>query len=289
MGPNAHPAENAARLVEEQRADLRSAQQGDSRAFERLVKPHTETLRALTYRLVGHPEDAADISQETLARAFQQVSTFRGEASFSTWLLAIATHLCLDHLRARGRWRVDAQPLAKDDCVAGASPLHGELFAAVSDPSFAFDVHEHIAFCFTCVARSLTPEMEIAIVLSELFDLGNREAAASVGVTESVFRHQLSSARKQMQDGFDGLCVLVSKTGACYQCKELRDLAPAPRRGPEPPSLGAPSDPTEERWRRRLTIVRDANLEGGASRALHDLLFRWISANATLPATAKES
>jgi len=86
-------------------------------------------------------------------------------------------------------------------------PLHGELFAAVSDPSFAFDVHEHIAFCFTCVARSLTPEMEIAIVLSELFDLGNREAAASVGVTESVFRH--SSHRRASR------CRTASTACAC--------------------------------------------------------------------------
>jgi RNA polymerase sigma-70 factor (ECF subfamily) len=267
---------------------IHAAQAGDARAFEQLVAPHAGKLRALTCRLVGNPADAADLSQETLVRAFERVTSFRGESSFGTWLLAIATHLCLDHLRARGRWRVDAQPLAKDDCMAGASSLHGDLLATLSDPSFAFDVSEHIAFCFTCVARSLSPEMEIALVLRDVFDLSNVEAAAALGLTDSVFRHNLSSARTQMQVAFEGLCALVNKTGACHQCSELRDLTPEPRRGPAPPPLGIPSDSREARWRRRLAVVQNANLETGRSRALHALLFRWIATNAPAAASPLE-
>ena len=59
------------------------------------------------------------------------------------------------------------------------------------------------------------------------------------------------------------------------------EITPEPRRGAPPPSIGVATDPADDRWRRRLTIVRDANLEAGRSRELHDLLFRWISANAT--------
>jgi RNA polymerase sigma-70 factor (ECF subfamily) len=267
---------------------IHAAQAGDARAFEQLVAPHAGKLRALTCRLVGNPADAADLSQETLVRAFERVTSFRGESSFGTWLLAIATHLCLDHLRARGRWRVDAQPLAKDDCMAGASSLHGDLLATLSDPSFVFDVSEHIAFCFTCVARSLSPEMEIALVLREVFDMSNAEGAAALGLTESVFRHHLASARTQMQVAFEGLCALVNKTGACHQCSELRDLTPEQRRGPAPPPLGIPSDSREARWQRRLAVVQNANLETGRSRALHALLFRWIATNATAAASPLE-
>jgi len=113
-------------------ADLRAAQTGDPRAFERLVAPHKPKLRALTCRLVGNPDDAADLCQEALLRAFQNVHTFRGEASIATWLLSIATHLALDHLRARARWRVDAQPMAKEDCMAKRSSLHRDLGQVVS-------------------------------------------------------------------------------------------------------------------------------------------------------------
>jgi RNA polymerase sigma-70 factor, ECF subfamily len=262
--------------------DLLAALAGDSQAFQRLIKPHEGKLRALTYRLLGNPEDAADISQEALVRVFEKLATFRGDASFSTWLLSIATHLCLDHLRARARWRVDAQPLAKDDCVVGESALHHDLFAVVADPAFAFDVREHIAFCFTCVARSLTADMEVALVLSEVFDFRDAESAALLGLSESAFRHHLAAARRQMQEAFDGLCALVSKTGTCYQCKELREIAPEARRGPELPSQAELCGSPDQRWRRRLAIVREGKLEDGRSRALHDLLFRWISTHATV-------
>jgi RNA polymerase sigma-70 factor (ECF subfamily) len=182
-------------------------------------------------------------------------------------------------LRARGRWLVEAQPMAKDDCSAGESSLHGELTATLADPSFAFDVHEHIAFCFTCVARTLDAETEVVLVLSELFDVADRDAAVILGMNESAYRHRLSVARARMQHAFEGLCALVNKTGTCYQCKELRDLTPPPHRGPDVPSMGGPDD----RWRRRLAIVKDADLDGGRSRALHDLLFRWIAAHGGAP------
>jgi RNA polymerase sigma factor (sigma-70 family) len=253
-------------------AHLRAAIAGDRRAFESLVAPHMDRLRAATYRMLGHREDAADVVQETLLKAFRRLSTFRGESAFSTWLLHIATNQCLDLLRTRGRWRVDAQPMAKDDCIEGESSLHRDLMAAMSDASFAFDVREHIAFCFTCVARTLDAETELALLLSEVLEVGNGEAAAMLGLSESTYRHRLTEGRRTMQAAFEGLCALVNKNGACYQCKELRDIAHEDRRGPEVPDLHAP-----ERWRRRLAIVKEADLHGGQSRALHDVLFRWIS------------
>jgi RNA polymerase sigma-70 factor (ECF subfamily) len=254
--------------------DLEAAKSGDRHAFDRLVAPHLDRLRAVTYRMLGHPEEAADVVQETLLRAFSRLSTFRGESSFSTWLIGIATHLSLDALRARGRWRVDAQPMSRDDCMTQGSALHGEIAGAFADPAFSFDVHEHIAFCFTCVARSLDADMQASLMLADVLDLPNQEAAALLGVTESVHRHRLSDARARMQTAFEGLCTLVSKTGVCYQCKELRDGAREDGRGPAVPSLAT------EPWKRRLTIVKEANLEGGHARALHDVLFRWIAAHA---------
>lgn len=267
-------------MTEPNEGDLRAARGGDRAAFERMIAPYHDRLRALTYRSLGHREDAADAAQETLLRAFAQLATFRAEASFATWLFRIATNVCLDALRHRGRWRTDAQPMTRDECLTPASALHRDLAATVHDPSFVFEAREHIAFCFTCVARSLEPEAEMALVLSDVFDMDNRQAAALLGVTESVFRHRLSAARNEMQHVFDGLCALVTKAGVCYQCKELRDYAREGHRGGEIPPLGEREDPPESRWRRRLTVVKDAPPEGGRSRALHDLLSTWIGRHA---------
>lgn len=241
----------------------------DRAAFAELVEPHLSPLRSFVVRMVGQPDDAADLVQEAQLRAFTRIDTYRRESSFRTWLFSIAANLCLDHLRARKRWRPEAQIHAQQDCESSDEKMQ-ELVGAIRDPAFAYDVREHIAFCFTCVARSLPPEQQAALVLREVFQLSNREAADALGLSESVLRHHLSAARSEMERHFDGLCVLVNKQGVCYQCKGLRDLAPESRQGPEVPALPRDLDP-------RLDAVRRADLASGASRRLHELLYRRIA------------
>jgi RNA polymerase sigma-70 factor (ECF subfamily) len=134
------------------------------------------------------------------------------------------------------------------------------------DPSISFDVGQHIAFCFTCIGRSLEPQAHAALVLREMFGLQHEEAAEVLGVTESVYRHALSAGRAAMAAQYEGLCALVNKTGACYQCKALRELAPEGRQGP--PLPGGPL-PFEE----RLAQARAANADGGADQRLSDYFF----------------
>lgn len=254
---------------------VRAAAAGDREAFDRLASPHVGRLRSLAYRMVGHPEDAADLVQDALLRGFRSLGDFRGEASFGTWLFTIATRLCLNHLRARKRWRWEAQvdlPRVAHHEVHDdpQSPVH-------SDPEFVFDAHEHIAFCFTCVARSLPPEQEAALVLRDVFGLSNAEAAKTLGVSHSVLRHHLARARTHMQTAFDGLCALVNKEGMCHQCSGLRRSMPPGRQGVPVPALGEADAPRQQRYRHRLTVVREANLESGRCASLHAMLYRRLA------------
>lgn len=261
---------------------IASAKGGDQRSFEKLLTPHLSTVRAVVFRMIGHPDDAADLAQETQLRAFSRLDTFRGESSFGTWLVSIATHACLDHLRKETRWRPYSQKYAEQECH-GTPELLQEVHDTVSDPAFAFDVHEHIAFCFTCVARSLPPEQEAAIILREICDYSNRDAAKILDITESVLRHHLAAGREAMKETYEGLCSLVNKQGVCYQCSGFRNITAEGRKGPEvQPFLpegtaaGEQVDATESRFRLRLRVVREHEFAGGASERLHDLIFHRI-------------
>jgi RNA polymerase sigma-70 factor (ECF subfamily) len=214
-------------------------------------------------RLVGHPDDCDDILQETLLKAWQGIAGFRGEAAFSTWLTAIATRTALDHLRARKRWRAEAQVAYANLCFA-SEELSGEVMAAASAPEFAFEVREHIAYCFACVGRSLPPDEMAALVLRDVMELSAREATNVLGISDSVLRHRLSAARSAMTERFEGLCTLVSKTGICHQCAGLRMLAPEDKRGGAFPDVAALAD--------RAAVVRSA--EPGSMAALHDIFWR---------------
>lgn len=239
-------------------------------SFEALVRPLLPRLRGFALRMVAHPADAEELVQDALLKAHRGLPSYAGRSSLSTWMFSILTRCCLDHLRARRRWRWDAQHHTRVD----ADAPHDEVLAMLAEPGAVYDAREHIAFCFSCVGRSLSPEEAAALLLREVFEFSNKEAAAICGVSESVLRHRLSAARHAMQDAFEGLCGLVAKTGVCHQCKGLRDSAPVENQGPALPSLPQGRD---ARWRIRLDVVREADLLEGTSAALHRLMFRAVA------------
>jgi len=78
---------------------------------------------------------------------------------------------------------------------------------------------------------------------------------------------------------FDGLCALLGKRGACWQCKKLRDVYPEAKRGPEVPERivdeGADAN---ERWNARLRVLQDAELDSvPGTDEVHRVLFRYMS------------
>ncbi|MCP4499072.1 MAG: hypothetical protein GY822_03785 [Deltaproteobacteria bacterium] len=145
-----------------------------------------------------------------------------------------------------------------------------------TDPALIFEAKEHIAFCFSCVGRSLEPEQQLALILRDVVDLSIAESAKVAGVTKSVFRHRLAAAREQMEFAFEGLCVRVSKKGVCHQCSGLRSTFDVDKHGSEVPITH--DDDANISYRKRLRVVQDADLEFGATSGLHSLLFRRLAA-----------
>jgi RNA polymerase sigma-70 factor (ECF subfamily) len=108
-----------------------------------------------------------------------------------------------------------------------------ELRATMAQPDFVFETREHIAFCFACLGRTLPPEEQAALLLREVLGFTAHEAAGILTISEPIFRHRLSAARKAMTESFAGLCQLINKSGPCWQCQGLRELAPEKNRGEE--------------------------------------------------------
>ena len=251
------------------------AQNGNHSAFDELVKECAPRIRAVLRRMIGNPDDVADVLQETLVKAWKSLQAFRGDARFSTWLQTIAMRQAIDFLRGKKRYRAGALVFAQQECErTGAA---AEVMSTVASPDFSFDVNEHIACCFSCVGRSLAPELQAALVLREVYELTNDEAAKQLGITRSVLRHRVAEARETMMGRYDRLCALVGKQGVCYQCEALRQGAHPERRGPDPRGvLGAEDAPREEKWQQRMAIVREAPLGEGVSARLHDKFLRYV-------------
>jgi RNA polymerase sigma-70 factor (ECF subfamily) len=261
---------------EEELKLVERAQQGDRAAFGSLVEPWRKPLFGYIYRMVALRQDAEDLQQDVFVRVLENIREYRGDARFKSWLFGIATHACLDHLRQRKRWRVEAQRIGEQETTEHPEQLAG-LRELMSEPGFVYEIREHIAFCFSCIARSLSPEEQAAVMLKEVLEFTAEEAAAILRVSEPVFRHRLSDARTKMTSAFDGLCALINKTGVCYQCAGLREIAGEKNRGANLVQIevapGVAVNP-ESLFEARAAIVRNSDLEYGTTRAMHDMFFQ---------------
>lgn len=76
-------------------------QQGDAEAFNTLVRCYESKVIALCYQFVKEEEIAKDLAQEAFLKAFQNISSFRGQSLFYTWLYRITSNLCTDYLKKK--------------------------------------------------------------------------------------------------------------------------------------------------------------------------------------------
>jgi len=160
------------------------AAQGDTDAFNQLIRRWERPIYALAYRTIGREEDARDICQETFLRAFRALPNFRGQAKFSSWLYRIALNLCRDWARRERRAPVVQAPEDTDlfELAASAEPSESiEDLVARKDLTRAVE---------RLMAR-LPDEQRTAIILKEYHDMTFQEIADLQGCPLSTVKTRL--------------------------------------------------------------------------------------------------
>lgn len=104
------PARPRATVSAEEKALIERCKRGDLAAFNDLVRKYEKQVYNFAYRLTGNYDDANDVAQDAFLRVFNAIGSFRGDASFSTWLFRITTNVFLDE-----RKRAKAHPHASLD------------------------------------------------------------------------------------------------------------------------------------------------------------------------------
>lgn len=181
-------------------------------------------LKSFLYRLTCDKEISEDIAHDTFIRVIEKQDQFRQQSSIKTWIFSIATNLAIDWLRKRKRWNETAQDDAKS--LAQSDKKYRDLFLDIhqNSPEGSFNFKEHINFCFTCIAKVLAIELQVTLILKDMYDFKIKEIAIVLKTPEGTIKHWLFTARKTMTEIFDRRCALINKNGACHQCSELNGL-----------------------------------------------------------------
>jgi RNA polymerase sigma factor (sigma-70 family) len=90
--------------LDEERATIRLAQQGDQQAFYQLYQKYHGKVYAICWRMLADKESAEDVCQEVFVQLWQKITNFRGESKFSTWLHSVTNNIVLGHLRKHKNW-----------------------------------------------------------------------------------------------------------------------------------------------------------------------------------------
>jgi len=167
------------------------ARQGDFQAFEALVTSSEGKVYNHLLRLMGNPEDARDLLQETYLSAYRHLKSFQGGSAFSTWVYRIATNHALMRLRKK-----NLETVGLDEITV---PSHEELKGrTISD----WDVNPRDAVLRKEVRReldkaiqALPPGYRAVVVLRDVQGMTTAETAEMLGIKEGAVKTRLHRAR----------------------------------------------------------------------------------------------
>jgi RNA polymerase sigma-70 factor (ECF subfamily) len=162
------------------------AQQGDATAFRVLYESHVGRVHALCLRLAGDRQEAAEHTQDVFVRAWERLSTFRGESAFSTWLHRLAVNEVLQARRSAGR-RSFRVMLGSEAEVMGHA-------AQRSDPPTP-DLEQAIA--------GLPEGARMVFVLHDVEGYQHEEIARISGIAEGTSKAQLHRARRLLREALE--------------------------------------------------------------------------------------
>lgn len=167
---------------------LSLAQKGDPQAFTELVEAYQKPVYNLCYRMLGTAEDAEDASQETFLRAYRSMKRYDNSRPFSTWLLSIAAHYCIDQIRRRRLSIVSIEELPVPD-VPDTSP---GLESTVSRNEERRRVRK--------LLDTLAPIDRAAVIMYYWYDFSYDEICQALSLTMSAVKSRLHRARRAMAE-----------------------------------------------------------------------------------------
>jgi RNA polymerase sigma-70 factor (ECF subfamily) len=174
------------RMNESEKELVEMVLSGRSEAFEPLVTPYRQPLLALAFRLTRNREEAKEVAQEALLRAFKYLGRYDTSRSFRNWLFQIAANEARDRVRSKMR---------EADAIEGA----GRELSRSQDPESGRRAQEFRSGLEKCLAV-LSPREREVFILRDIEELDIKETAGALGISSISVRVNLSTARRKIRD-----------------------------------------------------------------------------------------
>jgi RNA polymerase sigma-70 factor, ECF subfamily len=179
---------------------VQRAKTGDLDAFDTLITRHERRVYGLAMRMLRHEQDAEDVTQQTFLSVLENLDGFRGEASFSTWLLRIATHAALKIVRKRQGLDVisleeSTEPAQNSDIIP-----HPEYIADWRQSPEELVTRRETQRLLDEALGRLDEKHRLIFLLRDVEGLSIKETADALGLSEANTKVRLLRARLQLRE-----------------------------------------------------------------------------------------
>jgi RNA polymerase sigma-70 factor (ECF subfamily) len=180
-------------LSDEESTWVERARQGDEVAFAAIYDRYQKPIYGLVYRLMGNPDDAFDITQDTFVKAYKGLNKISPDAelNLSAWLHRIASNSCMDILRRRKivRW------------LPWDPEVHANITPAreSDEPEtniLAHETREHVQ----AVLNQMSEKYRLCLILREYQEMSCEEIAVVINVSRAAVKSLLFRAREQFRE-----------------------------------------------------------------------------------------
>jgi RNA polymerase sigma factor (sigma-70 family) len=177
------------------------ARNGDTHAFDDLVRKYTPKLYGLVYHMTSNRDDTNDLLQDVFAKAYRSLKRFRGKSSFYTWIYSIATNMTLNFLKKRNRRRTLS--LDDVDLTIENDPDYIEA-TSKSDPVREAGLSE-LQERLNNAMQQLSVDHRAVVTMFDIQGMPHAEIAKILGVSEGTVRSRLFYAHRLLQSYLEDL------------------------------------------------------------------------------------
>ncbi len=171
----------------QERAWAVAAQQGDSTAFMYIVDAYQRPVYNLCYRMLGDSVEAEDAAQETFLRAYTKIKSYNPGRKFSSWLLSIASHYCIDRLRQRRHQIISWDDLPPWRWIPATGPQP-------EDVALNHEAHKSVHD----MLDALPADYRAATILRYWYEMSYEEIAQTLNTSVSAIKSRLFRARQML-------------------------------------------------------------------------------------------
>ena len=173
---------------------VRRVQQGDSKAFDLLVRKYQHRIVGLIGRYIADWSECQDVAQETFLRAYRAIGNFRGDAQFYTWLHRIAVNTAKNHLVSHNR-----RPPTDDIDIDDAEQFASGMRLRDNDTPERELMRQQMEQTVMRAVEALPEELRTAITLREVEGLSYEEIAARMDCPIGTVRSRIFRAREAIE------------------------------------------------------------------------------------------